>query len=63
MFTIKGAQRINFEVLLINAFDHRNNTVGGTGGASHSIDSITFGQTTGTAVGAREIQIRLGFSF
>jgi hypothetical protein len=63
MFTVKGSQRINVEFLAINAFDHRNNVVGGTGGATHSIDSTSFGQTTGTAIGAREFQIRLGFTF
>jgi hypothetical protein len=63
MFTVTGSQRINVEVLAINAFDHRNNVVGGTGGATHSIDSTSFGQTTGTAIGAREFQIRLGFTF
>lgn len=62
-FSLRKQSRINFEVLLINAFDHRNTVVGGTGGATHSIDSTTFGQTTGTAIGAREIQIRLGFYF
>ena len=36
--------RINFEALFINAFNHRNTLVGGTGGATFSIDSTTFGQ-------------------
>jgi hypothetical protein len=42
---------------------HRNPTVGGTGGATLSIDSTTFGQTTGNAIGARQIQFRLGVNF
>ena len=54
---------MNFEALFINAFNHRNTTVGGTGGATLSIDSTTFGQTTTAALGARQIQFRLGFYF
>ena len=37
--------------------------VGGTGGATLSIDSTTFGQSTTVAIGARQIQFRLGFYF
>jgi len=37
--------------------------VGGTGGATFSIDSTTFGQSTGTAIGARQVQFRLGYYF
>ena len=44
-----GGSRINFEALFINAFNHRNSLVGGTGGATFSIDSTTFGQTTTAA--------------
>ena len=62
-FSTGGATRFNFETLLINAFNHRNSVVGGTGGTSVSIDSTTFGQTTGTAINARQIQFRLGFYF
>jgi Carboxypeptidase regulatory-like domain len=62
-FTMGGQRRFNFEALFINAFNHRNTTVGGTGGTSVSIDSQTFGQSGGTAVGARQIQFRLGFYF
>jgi len=59
-----GAQRtFTFEALFINAFNHRNSVVGGTGGATLSIDSTTFGQTTATAVGARQIQFRLGLNW
>ena len=60
VFQVGRSARINFETLFINAFNHRNKTVGGTGGASHSIDSTTFGQSTGTAIGAREIQFGWG---
>ena len=63
VFQVGGQRRVNFETLFINAFNHRNTTVGGTGGTSVSIDSTTFGQSTGVAVGARQIQFRLGFYF
>jgi hypothetical protein len=62
-FVLDGQRRFNFEALFINAFNHRNTTVGGTGGTSISIDSTSFGQSGGTAVGARQIQFRLGFYF
>lgn len=58
-----GGRRINFEALFVNAFNHRNVLVGGTGGATLSIDSTTFGQTTTAAVGSRQVQFRLGFYF
>jgi hypothetical protein len=41
-------------------FNHRNTLVGNTGGATLSTDSTTFGQSTTTAIGARQIQFRLG---
>lgn len=63
MFRTGGNTRFNFEALLINAFNHRNPLVGNTGGATHSIDSTTFGQTTGNAIGARRVQFRLIFSY
>jgi hypothetical protein len=62
-FRLGGSTTFNFETLLINAFNHRNTTVGGTGGATHSIDSTTFGQSTGVAVGSRQIQFRLGLNW
>ncbi|HEX6973101.1 MAG TPA: hypothetical protein VF147_01805, partial [Vicinamibacterales bacterium] len=62
-FSIAGRQSFNFEALMINALNHRNTTVGGTGGASLSIDSTTFGQSTGVAIGARQIQFRLGYNW
>jgi hypothetical protein len=62
-FNIPGGQRFNFEALFINAFNHRNLLVGGTGGATHSIDSTTFGQTTTAAINARQVQFRVGFYF
>src|SRR5262249_30100806 len=55
-FRTGGGTGLNVEALFINAFNHRNTTVGGTGGAALSIDSTTFGQSTGTAIGARQIQ-------
>jgi hypothetical protein len=62
-FTLAGKRTMSFEALFINAFNHRNTTVGGTGGATLSIDSTTFGQTTSSAIGARQIQFRLGINF
>ena len=50
-----GAARVHFEALLINAFNHRNPIVGGTGGATLSIDSTTFGRrrvTPSAAIGS-----------
>jgi len=38
-------------------------TVGGTGGATLNIDSTTFGQSTGVAIGTRQEQFRLGVNF
>ena len=62
-FNLPGASRLNVEGLFINAFNHRNVVVGGTGGATLSIDSTTFGHTTTAAVGGREVQFRIGFTF
>ena len=62
-FEVTGSKHVNFEILFINAFNHRNTTVGGTGGATHSITSDTFGQTTGTALNPRNIQLRLQFNW
>jgi hypothetical protein len=62
-FRIGGQRTFSFEGVFINAFNHRNTTVGGTGGATLSIDSTTFGQSTGTALGARQIQFRLGVNW
>ena len=62
-FRLAGASAFNFEALFINAFNHRNTTVGGTGGATLSIDSTTFGQSTGLAIGSRQVQFRVGINF
>lgn len=62
-FRLVGRSSINFEGLFINAFNHRNTVVGNTGGAVHNIDSTTFGQSTGTALGPRNVQFRLQFNF
>jgi len=53
----------SFEALFLNAFNTVNRVVGGTGGASVSINSTTFGQTSGTAGGPRNIQLRVQFNF
>jgi hypothetical protein len=62
-FRSGGGTNFSVEALLINAFNHRNTIVGATGGATLSIDSTTFGQETRTALGARQIQFRLGLRF
>jgi hypothetical protein len=62
-FRLGGDRVFNFEALFINAFNHRNPVAGGTNGASVSIDSTTFGQSTGNSTGSRDIQFRLGFNF
>ena len=62
-FRFGGVRTFNFEALMINAFNHRNPIVGGTGGATLSIDSTTFGRTTANAIGARQVQFRLGFNW
>jgi hypothetical protein len=62
-FRTGGGTSFNFEALMVNAFNTRNTIVGTTGGATHSIDSTTFGQSTGTAIGAREVQFRLQISY
>jgi len=60
---VTSTQRVSLEVLFINTFNHRNTTVGGTGGATLNITSTTFGQSTGTALGARQIQLRLQYNW
>ena len=62
-FGLGGSRVFNFEALLINAFNHRNPIVGGTNGTTISIDSTTFGQTTGNAIGNRQVQFRIGVNF
>jgi len=59
-FRLGGERRFNFEARLINAFNHRSPIVGGTGGATFSVDSTTFGQTTGNAIGARQVAVPAG---
>jgi hypothetical protein len=58
-----GGTAINFEAVMINAFNLRNSTVGATGGATVNIDQTTFGQTTGLANSARQVQFRLLVGF
>ena len=62
-FVMGGRQVFSFDLLFINLFNTRNTTVGGTGGATHSIVSTEFGQSTGTALGPRNIQIRLQYGW
>jgi hypothetical protein len=62
-FEVASTQRINFDVLFINLFNQRNTTVGGDGGAVHSITGTTFGQSTGTALGPRNVQLRLQYTW
>jgi len=62
-FDLASTKHLNFEVLFINAFNHRNTVVGNTGGATLNITSNTFGQTTTTALNPRNIQLRLQFNW
>lgn len=62
-FRTGGRTTVNFEALMINAFNARQVVLGTTGGATHSIDSTTFGQTTTTAFDARQVQFRLLLSY
>ena len=43
-FEVASSKHLNFELLFIDAFNHRNTTVGGTGGATHSITSTRSGR-------------------
>lgn len=62
-FALPAGKTFNFEALFVNAFNHPNYVVGGVGGATVSIDSTTFGRTSGTAMGARQVQFRGQISF
>ena len=64
-FRLGGDRTFSFEALFINAFNHRNTVVGGTNGATVNINPTdrTFGQTTGTSTGSRDIQFRLGVNW
>jgi len=63
VFKTGRGSTFTFEALMINAFNYRNTTVGVTGGATVNIDQTTFGQSTGTAAGARQVQFRLQVGF
>jgi hypothetical protein len=63
VFRTGRGSTFTFEALMINAFNYRNTTVGVTGGATVNIDQTTFGQSTGTAAGARQVQFRLQVGF
>ena len=63
IFQHRRPARVNFEALFINAFNHRNTTVGGTGGATHQHRLDDVRPVHDVAIGARQIQFRLGFYF
>ena len=58
-----GRAYVNFEALLLDAFNTATFLVGGSGfidnGVPISINSTTFGQTSTTASGPRNVQLRL----
>lgn len=54
---IRERVKFNLQIEMLNAFNHPVLNVGGLGGTL-SIDSTSFGQTTSTLVGPRNIQIR-----
>ena len=63
-FSLPGAARINFEALFINAFNHRNVVVGGTGGATLSASTRRrSARRRPPRSAARQMQFRLGFYF
>ncbi|HEX6463101.1 MAG TPA: hypothetical protein VFZ98_01555, partial [Vicinamibacterales bacterium] len=66
-FTAPGGRvYANFEALFLDLFNNNNFLVGGTSsdsGFGVSINSQTFGQTTSTASGPRNVQLRLLIGF
>lgn len=62
-FDLASTKNVNFEILAINVFNHRNTVIGGTGGATHSITSQTFAQSTTVALDPKSIQLRLQFNW
>jgi hypothetical protein len=56
---------MNLWVQFVNAFNHPNFLIGGgdAPGSNQSITSATFGQTSNTSGGPRNIQFRLNISF
>jgi hypothetical protein len=53
----------NFEALFLTALNKSSYLVGGTGGATLSIDSTTFGQTSNQGSGPRNIVLRLQLNY
>ena len=73
-FRVTERVRVTFQSIFLNLLNHPNFLVGtggfiggnsGTsvGGITQNIQSTTFGQTTSTASGPRNIQLRLQIAF
>jgi hypothetical protein len=62
-FKVSDRVRANFQALLLTAFNTASYLVGNTGGAMHSIDSTTFGQTSTLGAGPRAIVLRLQVTY
>jgi hypothetical protein len=61
-----GRFSINVEALFLNAFNHPNYLIGNANaefGSDVSINSTTFGQSTITAAGPRNVQLRVQINF
>jgi hypothetical protein len=62
-FRLSQTVNANFQALLLTALNHPSYLVGGTGGATASIDSTTFGQTATMGAGPRALVIRLQLNY
>ena len=62
-FRLSGRMSANFQALMLTVLNKPSYLVGNTGGATLSIDSTTFGQTTNMAAGPRAIVLRLQLSY
>jgi hypothetical protein len=61
-----GRFSLNLEALFLNAFNHPNYLIGNANaefGSDVNITSTTFGQSTVTAAGPRNVQLRVQINF
>ena len=62
-FHVSDRVRANFQALLLSVLNHSAYLVGNTGGATLSIDSTTFGQTTNMGAGPRAVVLRFQVTY